>query len=249
MSYLDNMLTPNERILQTARRHPIYVVRQTALLLIGALILWGLAVVAMVALSSVGGIAIDLILGVILLVGSLVPLAIAGYRFLDWWNEKYVVTNHRVVQIEGLVNRRTFETALEQVNEVQMTQGMLGRLFNYGTIDILTGSDLGVNHIDGVANPFEFKRALQEAKLSFGRWDATVERQVTQSAGPVSGVPFHEQATSQFEPVSDGPTDSARMVVALTELRNAGVITQAEYDEKLRKLMQGQPTAQPWDSG
>ncbi len=59
---------------------------------------------------------------VIAVVLSLVPLGYWGQRFAWWWNEKYIVTNRRVIQIEGILDKHVIDSSLEKVNDVVLVQ-------------------------------------------------------------------------------------------------------------------------------
>ena len=89
-----------------------------------------------------------------------VPLGIMVRDILAWSNHAYVVTNHRVIQISGIINKSVIDSSLEKVNDVKMSQSFWGRMFGFGDIEILTASELGVNLFHEIANPIEFKTAM-----------------------------------------------------------------------------------------
>ncbi|MDQ4045213.1 MAG: PH domain-containing protein, partial [Chloroflexota bacterium] len=126
--------------------------------------------------------------------------------------EEYVITNYRIVQVEGILSKRTFDSALEKVNDVQMTQTVFGRLFGYGNIDIITGSEIGVNHLTGIADPFAFKRGLLESKMD------------------LDGFSDNRKAPTVRE-------DQSRLLAALAELRDSGLISDDEYSERKQQLL------------
>ena len=207
MSYLKSLLAEDERVRLVAHRHILFLVLNTVLYVLAGLTLWALAYVAFRTLPRFEEIGM-----LVLLVASLIPLGIAGYRFLRWRSEEYVITNYRIVQVEGILSKRTFDSALEKVNDVRMTQSVFGRMFGYGNIDIITGSEIGVNHLTGIADPFAFKRGLLESKMDLDGF-ADGRR------GAVTG---------------DSPS---RLLAALAELRDSGVISDAEYSERKQQLL------------
>lgn len=236
MAYVDQLLANGERVLLTAHRHPLFMVTNVAPLLFLTLILWGLSFAAWNFIPTVGG-----YVGLALLIGSFIPLVVAAYRFLWWRMERYIITSYRIIQIEGIVNRRTFDSALEKVNDVETDQSVFGRMFNYGSISIITGSEIGVNELVGIARPYDFKRALLEAKLAFGpdRGDGFsisqaefIDDEPRDERRAASGP---DEPTRKFETVNE-ESDPSRVAVALTELRNAGVITEDEFQERMRRV-------------
>lgn len=227
MSYLDGLLAQDEQVRLIAHRHILFLIVHTALYVLGALALWVLAFIAYNQLSTG-----KTIVTLILLALSLIPISIAVYRFLNWKLEQYAITTYRILQVEGLVNKRTFDSSLEKVNDVQMTQGLFGRVFGYGNIDIITGSEVGVNHLHGIAEPFVFKRTLLETKL-----DLTDDDRPRRFVAATPTAP-----AAPTEPIPPTPTglESARLMSALVDLRDSGVISAAEYEERRNQLLQQQ---------
>jgi uncharacterized membrane protein YdbT with pleckstrin-like domain len=210
VAYLDDLLATEEAISIRAHRHVLFLILNTALYVAGALAIWALAFLAYLWLPRFGTWAM-----LVLLIASLVPLAIATYRFLAWRLEEYAVTNFRIIQVEGILNKRTFDSALEKVNDVLMTQSLFGRMFGYGDIQIITGSEIGVNSLTGIADPFAFKRALLEAKMGSDRQE---------------GMPGRPNGRDTVDERNE------RLLDALAELRDAGHITQAEFEERRGQL-------------
>ena len=227
MAYLDELLATDEEIRLIAHRHVVFLLVRTVPLVLGALLLWVLAFVAYDRLDTG-----RTIVTLVLLALSLVPLAIAAVRFFSWQREQYALTNYRIIQVEGLVNKRTYDSSLEKINDVQMTQGMLARLFGYGDVYIMTGSELGVNNLYGIADPFHFKRTLQETKMALS--DDDRPRRFASAPVEPAAAP-----SAQPAPAATG-TEAARLMAALVDLRDSGVISAAEYEERRNQLLQQQ---------
>ncbi|MEZ4572181.1 MAG: PH domain-containing protein [Thermomicrobiales bacterium] len=107
-----------------------------------------------------------------------------------------------------------------KVNDVVTSQSMFGRMFNYGTINIVTGSDAAINDIAGVAKPFEFKRKLMEAKMEFGQRGYDDNGFSTHRRAP--DQPSTTNANTDQLPQFQDEHQQSRAVIALTELRNSG---------------------------
>ena len=73
---------------------------------------------------------------------------------------EYAATNKRVVFKSGLFNRRVVETQLGKIESFTVSQGLLGRLFDYGTV-ALTGTGGLDEEFDYIRKPFEFKKMVQ----------------------------------------------------------------------------------------
>ncbi len=125
------------------------------------------------------------------------------------------VTNKRVVGKWGLISRRTIEQRLDKIEGVQVHQGILGRILNYGTI-IVTGTGGSGVPIQNIANPLEFRSAVNNAM------DAM-------RAAPVAAAP---------QPAAAAPaTDVRARLEALEQLRSDGLINEEEYTSKRTALI------------
>ena len=81
-------------------------------------------------------------------------------------SEEYIVTSRRIIQTKGVLTKQVSDSSLEKINDVMLSQTVLGRMFNFGDLEILTGSELGVNKLDRIHNPVGFKVAMMNAKES-----------------------------------------------------------------------------------
>ena len=226
-------LANNEREIREAHRHVLFVLLNTLPYIGGGIALWILAVLSYRYVPRFEG-----ILAFLLLFGSLIPLGIATYRILYWRAEAYIVTNQRIVQIEGVITRRSLDSSMGKVNDVELRQSMFGRMFDYGDINILTGSHETINDLHGIDQPYEFKKALMLAKEEFEsqpRGFGSCHHEDDKAR--IRHAPAQVSDTPQRQSVQDSTENTARVLAALSELRNSGVITEAEYQEKLRGVM------------
>jgi len=113
---------------------------------------------------------------------SLAPLIFLGALFLAVWGlglvfwiaayiryktTELAFTNKRVIAKEGFIKRNTVELTLSKVESIQVHQGILGRIFNFGTL-IISGAGNPQAPIAGISNPMGFRRAFMEAQDSAG---------------------------------------------------------------------------------
>jgi hypothetical protein len=73
------------------------------------------------------------------------------------------VTSHRFVEKYGLIGMRTNEIALPNIEGVKVNQGILGRIFGYGTVRI-EGTGVDSVTTPSIADPVGFVRAIQTAR-------------------------------------------------------------------------------------
>jgi hypothetical protein len=161
-------------------------------------------------------------------------LGVAWY-FLVWRIERYLVTTRRVIEAGGLINKYSRDTSLQAITDMIVGHPWLGRILGYGEIDLLTASEAGTSKIRFLPDADGFKRALLDAKqeheLEIGGGRALQEAVAAASARPArdSGPPQVPAGISADE------LDSA--LSRLADLRDRGLITQAEFDEKKRELL------------
>jgi len=86
-----------------------------------------------------------------------VPVFVA--RTIKKNTTELAVTSKRFVYKRGFVARRTEEFATNRIRHIQVTQSLLGRVFDYGRIHI-EGSDIGAFGLPIIAKPILFRRAL-----------------------------------------------------------------------------------------
>jgi uncharacterized membrane protein YdbT with pleckstrin-like domain len=71
------------------------------------------------------------------------------------------VTNKRILVKTGLLSRRTFELLLSKVESIGVEEGMLGRVFCYGSV-VVRGTGGTPELFKNIDHPLEFKRQVQQ---------------------------------------------------------------------------------------
>jgi uncharacterized membrane protein YdbT with pleckstrin-like domain len=200
-TYIENMLGENERIILVTRQHGFVLFSSIIAEIVVALIVL-VAIFALMFANPVAAFGFLLIL---------IPLAIMTRDILAWTNRQYIVTNRRVIQISGIFNKDVFDSSLEKVNDVKMTQSFFGRLFDYGDVEIMTASETGDNLFKRIGDPVKFKTAMLNAKEKLG----------------------YEGTGSLAQRAESIPTQIAE----LDELRKQGILTDQEFKAKKKELL------------
>jgi hypothetical protein len=151
---------------------------------------------------------------------------------LDWLNERYIITNRRVMEVRGIINKHVRDSALEKVNDVDLNQSVIGRLLGYGTVQIITGSDIGVNKFHRISNPARFKRAMLNAKEELHvKAEFRPEEPEHPRPSPDDG------GDAAPEPALVSGDDIPELIAELAELHEKGAITQEEFQAKKTELL------------
>lgn len=140
MSYIEQTLMPGENIVSEATLH-------WAMFIAPAFV----SIVGLLAYSGDGG-SIILILGLIWL----------GWRVLVYYSTELAVTNKRVLAKTGVIRRHSIDVQNSKVEGLTYNQGIIGRIFGYGSI-FVRGTGIGMVPIPYVAAPESFKRDVSIA--------------------------------------------------------------------------------------
>ena len=149
--YIDDILQPGEKVLYSTNAHWIFFLPAIA----GWILSFGLFVLS--GLVPVGP--------AVLVCWSLSAIAaiFALYKTVTAWFHRWTtetdVTNLRVVHKEGFISRETFEMSLDKVESVDVRQSILGRILNYGSVEIF-GVGEGNKVIETIASPLEFRNHI-----------------------------------------------------------------------------------------
>ena len=105
---------------------------------------------------------------VVTLVGFLGALAYIGFVIWDWRNQEWLITTRRVIRAEGVLNKSVIDTSLEKINDARLDQSVFGRIFGFGTLDILTAAEeaggKAISDFPMIAEPVAFKKAMFDQK-------------------------------------------------------------------------------------
>jgi len=200
-NYLEGLLGENEEILLKTHQHWFVLFSRifVEVFLIAVLVVGILAAYTVYPVAFYGFFVL------------LVPLAGILHDVLVWRNKAYIVTNRRVMQISGVFSKDVVDSSLEKVNDVRLSQSFLGRLFDYGDIEILTASELGVNLFRQIGQPIKFKTAMLNAKEELGYGEMGARPQVEE--------------------------DIPSLIAKLDGLRKQNIISEAEFQKKKAELL------------
>ena len=202
--YVESLLGEREKIILIAHQHWFILVRAIVFEIIIILILIALTITTGAYLSEFA-----LLIGAVGTILLLLPLATMMRDILDWTNRQFIVTNRRVVQISGILNKNVTDSSLVKVTDVKLEQSAFGRLFNYGDIEILTASEFGVNLFRRIEEPIIFKIAMLNAKERLEQGDGAVQ-----------------------------PTeDILEIIASLDRLRDLGILSEEEFKKKKAELL------------
>jgi uncharacterized membrane protein YdbT with pleckstrin-like domain len=144
MGYIDDNLMSGEQVVYRTKLHWV-------------IFLWPIicAVIAFMFFAGEGGTAAAR--GFFLLVAIIWGIS----SFISFKTSEFGITNKRVLIKVGFIRRNSLETLLTKVEGIQVNQGILGRILNYGTI-IVKGTGGTSNPFHKIDAPLEFRKKVQE---------------------------------------------------------------------------------------
>lgn len=175
MGYVDDTLGPDERVIRKATFH--WLCTAEALLLLAlklavaaAIYLGGRKLIRDTAAAEGADVAELVVLG---FAGVIVLLALYGFLkvMLVKWSTEIAVTDRRLVLKTGWISRAVQELPVGRLEEVNLSQSILGRLFDYGQLSVYgTGGDDALE-LPSIDAPVAFRQAIAEARAADDRED------------------------------------------------------------------------------
>jgi len=254
MGYADGLLSTGERVVHREKQHWLVFV-WGAKLAVTAIFLGLVLLVLSQSLSAdqrASGLGTVLGIGVAALVIG--GLGVLAWHFLRYINQEYVLTNRRVIQVAGVLNKTSMDSSLEKINDARLSQSIFGRMFGFGDLDILTAAETGIERFRMIRNPVGFKKAMLDAKHEYERDVAggspapspplrteSLTRPPAPTAGPVAGG-VGDDTVSTGTPgrppaAALSSDDLTRTLSNLADLRDRGAISPEEYERKKADLL------------
>jgi hypothetical protein len=251
MSYADGLLSTGERIAHREKQH-WFVLVWGAKLAVAAIILGLVLLILSQALPPDQRAALATIMGLASAALVIGGLAVLAWHTLRYLNQEYVLTNRRVIQVAGVLNKTSMDSSLEKINDARLSQSVFGRMFGFGDLDILTAAETGIERFRMIRNPVGFKKAMLDAKHEYERDVAGTPMAPSPPlrAEPISRPPVAAGVAGGAgdDTVSTGtpgrppaaaltPDDLTRTLSSLADLRDRGAISAEEYDRKKADLL------------
>jgi len=143
-----------------------------------------------------------------------------AYNVIAWRTAEYTVTNRRVIGREGLVRRHETDSLLTSITDVRTTSSFAGRALGYGGVWLTSAA--GEDRLTTLRAADVFERHLQEERVR------AAEQQVPAVSQGAEVQPFAPPSVVEYTEV----------LGELARLRDAGALTEDEYDAKKSELLE-----------
>jgi hypothetical protein len=232
--YADRLLADGERVALRGRQHVLAT-------FIEGRVPWALLILALVLLV------LDLQLeagtvrdgfGLLGLVLLLVSLAWLAYVYMEWYSQDYLVTNRRVIKVEGILGKRSADSSLEKINDAVLQQSLFGRMLGYGDLDIMTAAEESVDRYRMLSQAQTFKRTMLDEKHKLEQEAFQIPApplRATTLPPPPPPAPAPVAAPAGPREMSSDEITSA--LGNLADLRDRGAISPEDYEAKKQDLL------------
>jgi membrane protein YdbS with pleckstrin-like domain len=153
-------------------------------------------------------------------------------RYATWKVNIWVVTNFRVIDEAGLVTHYAKESPLDKINNVSYDQGVWGRVFNFGHVEIQTAAEAGATDYFNVNHPKRLKDTITAAQSEYKNWQFGNQAQQMAAAIGAGGGAGRDAAVRAAETPA-----IAEELERLFELRMKGALSEDEYNRAKARLL------------
>jgi len=235
--YADTLLADGERVVLRSRQHLLATV-------VDGRMAWAIFIASVVLLflsSAVDNNAAQMVFRWIALILLLASLLWLIFVYANWYSQDYLVTNRRVLKVEGVLKKRSADSSLEKINDAVLEQSVLGRMLGYGDLEIMTAAETSVDQYHMLTQAQTFKRTMLDEK------HALEEEFLRVPAPPLRAAPAMTPAAAPTPAPGPAPaTPASRQLSAdeitkalgdLADLRDRGAISADEYEAKKQDLL------------
>jgi hypothetical protein len=142
----------------------------------------------------------------------IVPLVYLFWRVLLRARKLYMITNLRVIRHEGLIAVSALDASLDKINNVFYEQSLAGRILGYGNVGLETASEKGTIVFHFIPDPQGFKNNVLKQRELYRAFQAGDKGRTD-------------------------PLSIPRLLEDLASLRDRNIITEAEFQDKKKKLL------------
>lgn len=82
-----------------------------------------------------------------------------------WWHDRYVLTTDRILSMEGIFNKKVVSMPLAKITDLTYERPIVGRIFGYGSLDLESAGQQGLERIDYLPDPDHFYRSVMSLAL------------------------------------------------------------------------------------
>ena len=132
-------------------------------------------------------------------------------RYIKWVTTNFVVTTDRLVFRSGVLSKSGREIPLDRLNDIAFHQSLFERMIGAGDLMIESAGERGQEHFTDIPKPARVQNVI------YAEIDVAKQRDANRATGRPLSIP--------------------EQIEKLDELRQRGVLSQAEFDAKKTQLL------------
>ncbi len=209
MPYPVDQLHSSEEIVLDLRPHWWFLSRQALALVISILL-------------GLGSLAIDNSV-VRIIAGVLIVASVIWFvaRYIVWNTTNFVVTTDRLISRSGVLRREGVEIPLERINTVFFAQSIFERMIGSGDLRIESAGEMGTSSFSDIRRPLDVQNEI------YIQMESNENRKFDRVA---QGMQANAAAAA-------APVSIAEQIQQLDALRNQGLLTDEEFQQKKTDLL------------
>lgn len=165
MSYVNDNLMPNEKVLFSARIHPaLFLPSVFSFLMTIAVGIYAFSLAGQQSSASSTPSVASLFPGVVLCFSGILffcSILFGLQALIIMFTTEFAVTNQRVIAKTGFIRRHTLEMLLPKIESVAVHQNILGRLLGFGTVTV-TGTGGTKESFRAIIEPLAVRRKINQ---------------------------------------------------------------------------------------
>ena len=205
---MKTQLKNNEEVVLTIRKHWFVLLKPT---------LWALIFLILAVAGYYYG------FGIFSLVGAGVTIVWFIYWILDRNTNLWAVTNLRVIDEYGVFTNNSKETPLDKINNVSYRQPLLGRVFNYGDVQIQSAAESGSTTHKMVERPKDLKDTITQCQERYK------QEQIREQAQRLANAVGEQRVSVKI--------DISEELTKLHALKEKGIITEEDFQKRKEKIL------------
>jgi uncharacterized membrane protein YdbT with pleckstrin-like domain len=214
MAFPQDALAPHETLVLDLHPHWWFIAKSGILLVLAILV----GIVAAVGLEGTLGDVVHVLVAIWIIIN-------VGWflvRFIQWVSIHFVLTSDRVMYQSGVFAKRGIEIPLERINTVFFQQGIIERMLRLGDLEIESASKDGAQRFEDIRRPRDVQKEI------YVQVNANQESKYDR---------LGQAATGAQQAVAAAPPSIADQVNQLAQLRDQGLLTEAEFQAKKTELL------------
>ncbi len=173
-----------------------------------------ISMVALAVIVTIGIVIVEPVFAPIGLICLLIALLGSVGRIMRWRTTNFTLTNERIIERRGIFAKSGIEIPLDRVTNIIHHQTLIERILGAGTLIVESAGDAGHQRFANVSRP----QKLQAKIYKYAQLDS--------------------ESMSGHTPNGSGNGDSIpEQIEKLDELRNRGLITDDQFEEKKQNLL------------